>query len=129
MPRSQHFRGAPVDRSHGRLFHIGTRRRRGHVSRRRPGEKLAGHDHHQREQHAHTDEAAGQTEMHHQILGERRDVNRRSAVTTDHKPHDEAALVRSKPLDRRRGRRRVGQPHADPAQEAEPDDQTGVTFQ
>ena len=62
------------------------------------------------------------------VFRERGDVNRCPAVTTDDQANDEAALVGSEPSDRRRSGGSISKAHADAAQNAKADDQSGVAL-
>ena len=104
------------------------RRRRGHIPRRRPGEQLAGYDDDHGEEHAQADEASRKSDVGDEVFREGRDVNRRPAVATDDQANDEAALVGPEPSDRRRSGRSISKAHANAAQDAKAEDQSGIAL-
>ena len=82
----------------------------------RSREQLGGRDDHDREEDSQPDKAAGDAVVGDQVLGRRRNVNRRRAVAAHHQAGDESATVRAKPFHRGRRGRRVAESHPDAAQ-------------
>ena len=63
-----------------------------------------------------------------QIGRQRADVQGRAAVAAYHQTGDQAPLMRAEPGESRRRGRGITDPHADAAEDAEPDDQAGVAL-
>ena len=73
-----------------------------------------------------SDETAADAVVIDEILTEATDVDCRTTVTRDHRSGDQTTLVGSEPFQGRRRGRGVAHSHADTANDAEPDNQSGM---